>query len=87
MSRGASQPLRQFSEEEAKELQRVSRASSEARNRHQRAVALIAVAEGKSLSEAAYHTGESVVQFHRRKRRKGYSDSRWWIIRTSHPLA
>ncbi|GHO82490.1 helix-turn-helix domain-containing protein [Dictyobacter formicarum] len=57
MSRRASQPLRLFSEEEAKELQRVSRASSESRNRHQRAVALVAVAEGKSLSEAARLVG------------------------------
>ena len=52
MSRLASQPLRQLLEEERKELQRVSRASSEVRIRHQRAVALLAVAEGKSLSEA-----------------------------------
>ena len=36
MSRLASQPLRQLLEEERKELQRVSRASSEARIRHQR---------------------------------------------------
>lgn len=57
MSRRASQPLRQFSEEEEKELQRVSRASSEPRNRHQRAVALLTVAEGKSLSEAARLVG------------------------------
>ena len=57
MSRRASQPLRQFSEEEAKEFQRVSRASNEPRIRHQRAVALLAVAEGKSLSEAVRLVG------------------------------
>jgi hypothetical protein len=57
MSRRASQPLRQLTEEEAKELQRVSRASSEPRIRHQRAVALLAVAEEKSLSEAARLAG------------------------------
>lgn len=57
MSRRASQPLRQLTEEEAKELRRVSRASSEPRIRHQRAVALLAVAEGKSLSEAARLAG------------------------------
>jgi transposase len=57
MSRLASQPLRQLLEEERKELQRVSRASSETRIRHQRAVALLAVAEGKSLSEAARLAG------------------------------
>lgn len=53
MSRSASEPLRPLTEEETKELQRVSRASSESRIRHQRAVALLAVAEGKSLSEVA----------------------------------
>ena len=57
MSRSASEPLRALSEEEHKELQRVSRATSEPRIRHQRAVALLAVAEGKSLSEAARLVG------------------------------
>lgn len=57
MSRPVSHPLRPFSEEEAQELQCVSRASSEHHNRHQRAVALLAVAEGKSLSEAARLVG------------------------------
>src|SRR5689334_7189827 len=57
MSRQASHPLRPFSDEEAKELQRVSRASHEPRIRHQRAVALLAVAAGKSLSEAARLAG------------------------------
>jgi hypothetical protein len=53
MSRSASEPLRAVTKEERKELQKVSRASSETRIRHQRAVALLAVSEGKSLSEAA----------------------------------
>lgn len=57
MSRRASQPLRPLTEEEEKELQRINRASSELRIRHQRAVALLAVAEGKSLSEAARLVG------------------------------
>jgi transposase len=57
MSRAASEPLRHLTEEEQKELQRVSRASSESCIRHQRAVALLAVAEGKSLSEAARLVG------------------------------
>ena len=57
MSRSASEPLRALTEEETKELQRVSRASSEARIRHQRAVALLAVSKGKSLSEAARQAG------------------------------
>jgi transposase len=57
MSRSASEPLRPLTEEESKELKRVSRASSEPRIRHQRAVALLAVSEGKSLSEAARLVG------------------------------
>src|SRR5260221_12557630 len=57
MSRLASEPLRLLTGEETKELQRVSRASSEARIRHQRAVALLAVSQGKSLSEAARQAG------------------------------
>jgi transposase len=46
-----------LTEEESKELPRVSRASREPRIRHQRAVALLAVAEGKRLSEAARLAG------------------------------
>lgn len=57
MSRSASEPLRAVTEEERKELQKVSRASSETRIRSQRAVALLAVSEGKSLSEAARLVG------------------------------
>src|SRR6266700_5026056 len=57
MSRLASEPVRQLTEKEQKELQRVSRASSETRIRHQRAIALLAVSEGKSLSEAARLVG------------------------------
>src|SRR5215469_6496674 len=57
MSRSASEPLRALTEEESQELHRVSRASSEKRIRYQRAVALLAVNEGKSLSEAARLAG------------------------------
>jgi len=57
MSRSASEPLRALTEEESQELHRVSRASSERRIRSQRAVALLAVDEGKSLSEAARLAG------------------------------
>jgi transposase len=70
MSRSASEPLRALTEEEQKKLQKVSRASSETRIRHQRAVALLAVSEGKSLSEAARLVGwkshEPVTQVTRR---------------------
>ncbi len=57
MSRPPKEPLRPLTEEERKEIERVSRASSESRICHQRAVALLAVAEGKSLSEAARLAG------------------------------
>lgn len=57
MPRSVSEPLRALSEEEHKELQKVSRATSEAHIRHQRARALLAVSEGKSLSEAARLVG------------------------------
>jgi transposase len=57
MSRSASEPLRPLTEEERKELHRVSRASSESHSRRPRAMALLAVAEGKSLSEAARLVG------------------------------
>lgn len=57
MSRLAAEPLRPLTDEERKELQRVSRASSERRIRHQRAVAVLAVAEGTSMSGAARLVG------------------------------
>src|SRR5689334_24005287 len=57
MSRSASEPLRALTDEESQELQRVSRAPSEKRICYQRAVALLAVNEGKSLSEAARLAG------------------------------
>ncbi len=57
MSRLASEPLRNLTEEERKELHRVSRATSERRIRAQRAEALLAVEEGTSLSEAARLVG------------------------------
>ena len=75
MSRSASEPLRPLTEEERKELQRVSRATSESRIRHQRAVALLAVSEGKSLSEAARLVGwkshDPVTKVTRRFNRMG----------------
>lgn len=53
MSRPIAQPLRPLTEAERHELQRVSRAPSETVIRHQRAIALLAVADGMSLIEAA----------------------------------
>jgi transposase len=49
--------LRSLTPEEHKELQRVKRASSEPLRRHQRAVALLAVAEGQSRTQAGRQAG------------------------------
>jgi transposase len=75
MSCSALESLRPLTEEERKELQRVSRASSERRIRHQRAVALLAVAQGNRLSEAARLVGwkshDPVTKVTRRFNRMG----------------
>jgi transposase len=75
MSRSASEPLRPLTKEESQELHRVSRATSEMHIRRQRATALLAVSEGKSLSEAARLVGwkshEPVTQVTRRFNRMG----------------
>ncbi len=60
MSHPIAQPLRPFTELEREVLQRVSRAPSESMNRHQRAVALLAVADGMSLIGAARAAGWKV---------------------------
>lgn len=60
MSRLVAQPLRPLTEPERKALLRVSRATSEALNRHQRAIALLAVADGMSLIGAAQAVGWKV---------------------------
>src|SRR5258708_23416695 len=57
MSRPIAQSLRPLTERERRELQRVSRAPSETVIRHQRAIALLAVADGMSLIEAAKAAG------------------------------
>ena len=57
MPHPVAEPLRPLTPEEQSELQRVKRASSESLLRHQRAVALLAVAEGKSRIEAARQAG------------------------------
>lgn len=60
MSRPVAQPLRPLTEPERQELQRVIRASSETVIHHQRAVALLAVADGMSLIGAARAAGWKV---------------------------
>lgn len=57
MARPIAQPLRPLTEAERHELIRVTRAPSETQRRHQRATALLAVANGSSLTEAARAAG------------------------------
>jgi transposase len=75
MSHPIAQPLRPFTEPEREALQRVSRAPSETVSRHQRAVALLAVADGMSLIEAARAAGwrvhDTVTRLIRRFNERG----------------
>jgi transposase len=77
MSRPIAQPLRPLTETERQELQRVSHASSQPVNRYQRAVALLAVADGMSLIEAARTVGwrvhDTVTRLIRRFNQRGLS--------------
>ena len=57
MSRPVAQPLRPLTETERQALLRVSHASTEPRNRHQRAAGLLAVADGMHLIDAARSAG------------------------------
>ena len=57
MGHPIAQPLRPLTEAERQELIRATRAPSEARRRHQRATALLAVANDSSLTEAARAAG------------------------------
>lgn len=57
MNLPAHEPLRALTEEERQRLQAVVRASSERVDVGQRAVALLAVAEGQSLEAAARRAG------------------------------
>src|SRR6266567_3566148 len=75
MSHPIAQPLRPLTEPEREASQRVSRAPSEAVSRHQRAVALLAVADGMSLIEAARAAGwcvhDTVTRLMRRFNERG----------------
>jgi len=75
MSHPITQPLRPLTEPEREALQRVSRAPSETVSRHQRAVALLAVADGMSLIEAAREAGwrvhDTVTRLLRRFNERG----------------
>jgi transposase len=75
MSHPIAQPLRPLTENERHELQRVSRAPSETVIRHQRAVALLAVADGNSLIHAAQAAGwrvhDTVTRLIRRFNERG----------------
>ncbi len=52
-----TQPLRPLIDTERNELTRISQASNERLNRHRRAVALLAVEAGKTLTDAAKAAG------------------------------
>src|SRR5579863_5813800 len=75
MSHPIAQPLRPLTEAEHEVLQRVRRAPSETVIRHQRAVALLAVADGMSLIEAARAAGwrvhDTVTRLIRRFNERG----------------
>jgi transposase len=75
MSHPIAQPLRPLTEPEREVLQRVSRAPSETVSRHQRAIALLAVVDGVSLSEAAraagWHVHDTVTRLVRRFNERG----------------
>jgi transposase len=75
MPHPVAEPLRPFTQEEQKGLQRVKRATSEPLLRHQRAVALLAVAEGQSRTQASRQAGwqgyETVSKLVRRFNEQG----------------
>src|SRR5260370_14920053 len=57
MSHPIIHPLRPLTDTERSELTRVSHAPSERQSRHQRAVALLSVEAGKTLTDAAKEAG------------------------------
>lgn len=75
MSRRQKDPLRLLTEEERTQLERLSRSRSEAASHVARAKALLAVADGKSYTDAAclvgYALGDSVAQLVARFNREG----------------
>jgi transposase len=75
MSHPIAQPLRPLTDPEQQALQRVSRAPSESVIHHQRAIALLAVDAGKTLSEAARAAGwkapDTVTRLIRRFNERG----------------
>jgi transposase len=88
MSHPIAQPLRPLTQAEHEVLQRVRRAPSETVIRHQRAVALLAVADGMSLIEAARAAGwrvhASVTRLMRRFNERGLA-ARDDLPRSGHP--
>jgi transposase len=75
MSHPITQPLRPLTDAERSELARIGHASSEHLNRYQRAVALLAVEAGKTLTDAARAAGwkvsETVTRLIRRFNERG----------------
>jgi transposase len=68
-------PLRRLFPLEEQELQRITKASSERLDRARRAHALLAVAQGRSFSQAAhqagFHSGDSIAQLVARFNQQG----------------
>src|SRR6266700_5615803 len=75
MSHPISQPLRPLTDVERGDLVRISKASGERLNRYQRAVALLALEAGKSLTDAAKAAGwkaqKTVTRLIRRFQQRG----------------
>lgn len=75
LSHPIAQPSRPFTEPERETLQRVSRTPSDTVSRHQRAVAFLAVADGRSVIEAARAAGwrvpDTVTRLRRRFNERG----------------
>ena len=77
MSHPIAQPLRPLTEAERAELLRIGQAPTESFRRHQRAVALLAVAAGQQLTQAAHLAGwrvhDTVTRLVRRFNASGLS--------------
>jgi transposase len=88
MSRQIAQPLRPLTDPERQELHRISLAPSETVNRHQRAIALLAVTNGMTLIDAARAAGwkvhDTVTRLIRRFNERGL-DALNDLPRSGHP--
>ncbi len=85
-----SQPLRPLTDAERSELVRISQASSERLNRSQRAIALLALEAGKTLTDAAKAAGwkaqKTVTRLIRRFQERGFA-ALDGLPRSGHPCS